>query len=116
MLPRHAIIFLHKSSFKVMEFQKSHRQRLAAANEKKVIPFALIILTYLFFVSCKTANRNYHHVRSIICQHVNDFDANHSHYNFLKFDWCINCFIFHELLYRVEVGQLAVIGYLKSES
>lgn len=46
-----------------MEFQKSHRQRLAAANEKKVIPFALIILTYLFFVSCKTANRNYHHVR-----------------------------------------------------
>ena len=20
---------------------------------------------------------------------------NHNHYNFLKFDWCINCFIFH---------------------
>ena len=46
-----------------MEFQKSHRQRLAAANEKKVMPFALIILPYLFFVSYKTVNRNYQHVR-----------------------------------------------------
>ena len=44
-----------------MEFQKSHRQRLAAANEKKVMPFALIILPYLFFVSYKTVNRNYNY-------------------------------------------------------
>ena len=94
MLPRHAIIILHKL-FKVMEFQKSHRQRLAAANEKKVMPFALIVLTYLFFVSCKTANRNYHHVRCYNLSTSNDFDANRSLYNFLKFDWCINCFIFH---------------------
>ena len=24
-----------------------------------------------------------------------DCPINHNHYNFLKFDWCINCYIFH---------------------
>ena len=26
---------------------------------------------------------------------LRDFPINHDHYNFLKCDWCISCFIFH---------------------
>ena len=37
---------------------------------------------------------------------VLDFLINHSHYNFLKFD----CFIFHQLLCRVVIGQCNRIG------
>ena len=32
-------------------------------------------------------------------------NINHNHYNFLNFDWCINCFIFHQLLCRVVIRQ-----------
>ena len=32
---------------------------------------------------------------------------NHNHYNFLKCDWCTNCFISDSV-----IGHLAVIGHL----
>ena len=47
---------------------------------------------------------------------------NHNHYNFLKCDWCISCFIFHLSLCTVVIGQCnrivgcnrtPVIGQLK---
>ena len=30
---------------------------------------------------------------------------NHNHYNFLKCDWCISCFIFHLSFFTVVIGQ-----------
>lgn len=30
---------------------------------------------------------------------------NHNHYNFLKCNWCMSCFIFHELFYTVVIGR-----------
>ena len=39
--------------------------------------------------------------------------SNHNHYNFLKCDWCICCFIFHYSFCTIVIGQLAVIGQLK---
>ena len=37
---------------------------------------------------------------------------NDNHYNFLKCDCCITCFIFRESLRTVAIGRLAVIGQL----
>ena len=37
---------------------------------------------------------------------------NHNHYNFLKYDWCISCFIFQWTFCRGVIGQLAVSGHL----
>ena len=38
--------------------------------------------------------------------HKVDNSFNHNYYNFRKFDWCINCLIFHQSLYTVVIEQL----------
>ena len=48
---------------------------------------------------------------------ANNYFINRNHCKFLKFDWCISCFIFHWfLLCGIKIGQLTVIRYLKWDS
>ena len=43
---------------------------------------------------CKMWKIRTYYTRNLIVRHT----TNHNHYNFLKFDWCINCFIFHYII------------------
>lgn len=57
-----------------MEFQKSHRQRLAAANEKKVMPLLYLLISSSCLTKLPIAIIIMY--VAIISQHVDDFDAN----------------------------------------